>query len=427
MNGVRIQTGATEPIQATILSGSLAPLTGKTDILLDVQRASDGYWLDWNDMTFKSSGWTTRQIAMTEVSATYAPGEYRHDLNTGSITNPAADDTYTARVTQSPGTDAKNVPQVGEIKVGQYVDDIDAAVSSRATPAQVNVECDAALADYDAPTKVELDAAQAVIIAEVDANEAKINALPSSSDNADAVWDEATAGHGTPGTFGAEVMSHATPTEVKARADAALTDYDPPTKAELDAVESNIRGADGDDLKAISGQVDGVAASVWGYASRTLTSFGTLAADVWGYSTRTLTSISGLAAGVWGYATRTLTAGTRDAEIDAIKAATDQLAFIGGDVVATLDGEAVDVGELAQTAVDAIAKASGRGNVRVTFVLATVEDAVRKVAVGVPDHMILETKREADADWSSPISTKTLYLWYENLGDRQPVMVGEDG
>lgn len=38
---------------------------------------------------------------------------------------------------------------------------IDAAISTRATPAQVNTEVDTALADYDAPTKAELDAAVA--------------------------------------------------------------------------------------------------------------------------------------------------------------------------------------------------------------------------------------------------------------------------
>ena len=42
----------------------------------------------------------------------------------------------------------------------------------------INAEVDTALADYDAPTKAELDTAKASIIAEVDANETKIDALP---------------------------------------------------------------------------------------------------------------------------------------------------------------------------------------------------------------------------------------------------------
>jgi len=44
--------------------------------------------------------------------------------------------------------------------------------------------------------------------------------------------------------------------DVKAEVDAALEEYDPPTKAELDIAESNIRGSDSDTLKTISDQID---------------------------------------------------------------------------------------------------------------------------------------------------------------------------
>jgi len=44
--------------------------------------------------------------------------------------------------------------------------------------AQVNAECDTALTDYDGPTKAELDTAESNIIAEVNANETKIDAIP---------------------------------------------------------------------------------------------------------------------------------------------------------------------------------------------------------------------------------------------------------
>jgi len=46
--------------------------------------------------------------------------------------------------------------------------------------------------------------------------------------------------------------------DVNAQADQALADYDPPTKAELDAAESNIRGADSDTLKTLSDALDSV-------------------------------------------------------------------------------------------------------------------------------------------------------------------------
>ena len=124
MTTVRVQTGDTERITALILDGSLVPLTGKTDILLSIRRDSDGQWFDFDagELDFKASGWTTRQQAMTETDSTNAPGEYHHDFDTSAITNAADDDTYQVRVEQSPGTDAANVPQVGEIKVGQWVD-----------------------------------------------------------------------------------------------------------------------------------------------------------------------------------------------------------------------------------------------------------------------------------------------------------------
>jgi hypothetical protein len=61
--------------------------------------------------------------------------------------------------------------------------------------AQVNAEVDTALADYDSPTKAELDTAQSAI-------QSDIAALPTASESADAVWDETQPGHTTVGTFG---------------------------------------------------------------------------------------------------------------------------------------------------------------------------------------------------------------------------------
>jgi hypothetical protein len=134
MSNVRIQTGSIERIEALALDASLNPLTSLTDLLIAIRRVSDGYFFDFNDLTFKNVGWTTRQLAMTEISATNAAGEYYYNFNTATITNPSSNDTYEIRVTQSPGTTVKNLPQVGEIKVGQFVDKIDASISTRSVP-----------------------------------------------------------------------------------------------------------------------------------------------------------------------------------------------------------------------------------------------------------------------------------------------------
>jgi hypothetical protein len=133
MSTVYIETGATERIESLCMSGALVPITGKTDILLQVRRVSNGQFLDFADMTFKAAGWTTRRQAMSEVSAANEPGVYFYDLATASITNPVADDTYELMVVQSPGTDVKNLPQVGEIKTGIWVDSI-AAIETKTAP-----------------------------------------------------------------------------------------------------------------------------------------------------------------------------------------------------------------------------------------------------------------------------------------------------
>ena len=127
---VRVQTGAIEPIEVMALDLFGVQLTGATDLKLKVRRQSDGFLFDWSDDTFKAFP-TTDSYPLTEIDATACPGEYMltktghvGGFNTTTITNPSSDDTYAITVFQSPGTSASNMPQIGEVKVGQYVDDI---------------------------------------------------------------------------------------------------------------------------------------------------------------------------------------------------------------------------------------------------------------------------------------------------------------
>lgn len=181
MNCVRIQTDAVERIEFIALDSSMDPVTGKTDLLLQIRRISDGWYLDFNDMTFKGSGWTTRQTPLTETNATNDPGAYHYDLDTSAITNATTDAVYECRVDQSPGTDVVNLPATGEIKVGEYVNDIDVAISSRSSHVPNDVR-DAILddatrfsgANIDAAissraTPADITASQAVIIAAIGA------------------------------------------------------------------------------------------------------------------------------------------------------------------------------------------------------------------------------------------------------------------
>lgn len=131
MNCARIQTGEVEPIVVLVEDATGDRLTGKTDIKIKVRRLSDDRFFDWDDDTFKPPGSVTQLLeTLDEVDSTYSPGVYQLDtashvngFDTSAITNAVTDDTYYVTAVQDGGTDAI-LPPPGEIKVGQYVDDI---------------------------------------------------------------------------------------------------------------------------------------------------------------------------------------------------------------------------------------------------------------------------------------------------------------
>ena len=127
----RIRTGATEPIYVYAVKTNGKPFTGLTDIYVRLSRVSDGKYLDWSDMTFKSSGHTTKNKVLSEVDPLDGKGLYRvtGNLNTSLITNPVINDTYTVIPIQTPGTNAK-LPGPDQIQVGDWVDAITNAEAS---------------------------------------------------------------------------------------------------------------------------------------------------------------------------------------------------------------------------------------------------------------------------------------------------------
>lgn len=71
-------TDASVPAVLTIASGTN---TGLSPTLAVRDPGTSGAYLDFNDNTFKTSAWTTRQQSMTEVSASNSPGRYEVTLN----------------------------------------------------------------------------------------------------------------------------------------------------------------------------------------------------------------------------------------------------------------------------------------------------------------------------------------------------------
>lgn len=60
-----------------VVSSSGAHVTGQT-VALKIYRASDGYWYDFNDNTFKTSGWTSKTTNLSENST---DGFYYYTFN----------------------------------------------------------------------------------------------------------------------------------------------------------------------------------------------------------------------------------------------------------------------------------------------------------------------------------------------------------
>jgi hypothetical protein len=144
---VRIQTGATEPIEVLIVDAFRVPIVGLTNVKAKIRRLSDNLLFDWSDNAFKAVPTALLQTLVT-INAASFPGEYRLDssphvkgFNTSAIVNPVTDDVYRVTVVQD-GTpqSAANVPQIGEIKEGDFIDLIDQAISDNATPAEVKAE-----------------------------------------------------------------------------------------------------------------------------------------------------------------------------------------------------------------------------------------------------------------------------------------------
>jgi hypothetical protein len=135
VNSERIQTGDVEAITLDVRGASGLPLVGATEVQVRIRRKSDGLYLDWDDLTFKGSGWTTLDETATEDDSTLAPGLYSTSLDTGAVTNLAADDTLTVLPIKgaAPDTSTAVLPPPGEIKVGQWVDAVGLDLVTTAT------------------------------------------------------------------------------------------------------------------------------------------------------------------------------------------------------------------------------------------------------------------------------------------------------
>lgn len=122
------RTSTDLPLELLVARGG--GTTGLTCVVALRDGATDGDYLDFADGTFKSAGWTTRQSAMVEISATNAPGKYVLRVDLSSLTIPAATDYLVAEYAVS-GTVTAVAQDVVELVASAYdlPADIDAELS----------------------------------------------------------------------------------------------------------------------------------------------------------------------------------------------------------------------------------------------------------------------------------------------------------
>lgn len=165
------KTGSVEVVVAGPIvdtTSSAAPLTGLTTIKAAVFRASDRKFLDWSTLAFTTTPVTEYQ-ALTELDAVRTPGIYYLAIDTSTFVGANAKDKYFAYISQQGASTAANALQLGEFRIGEIVDAVeaylDALISSRL-----------ATSGYTAP--------------------------PTAANNATAVWSQALPGAFTSGQAG---------------------------------------------------------------------------------------------------------------------------------------------------------------------------------------------------------------------------------
>ena len=106
--------GTTIPLRSSVVvdrSGTV--IAGSTTLTVEIERDADGYFWDWDDSTFKASGWTLKAGPLAAVSD--APGWYKRTGGWNSTSQSAGFYWVTYRDT---ALAAGNMPQSEELYLG---------------------------------------------------------------------------------------------------------------------------------------------------------------------------------------------------------------------------------------------------------------------------------------------------------------------
>lgn len=261
-----VRIGDTSVGITDFVSRNGVPQSGETVVLAIADPDVAGSWLDFNDSTFKTSGWTTRTVTMTE-DATEA-GLYKYVWN--SATAVTTERRVVAHTSIASGNNRSQWAR--DLWFQNIVAEIDA---NEAKLDIIDSNVDAILVDTGTTLPAQITGIETSINANVDAAETSINAnidsaesailaaisglvIPSAAAIADAVWDELLAGHAGAGSAGAALSDVLTDTGTTLPAQ--ISGIETSINANVDAAEAAILAA----IAALSiPTVGAIADAVW--------------------------------------------------------------------------------------------------------------------------------------------------------------------
>ena len=71
-------------------------------------------------------------------------------------------------------------------------------------------------------------------------------------------------------------------------------------------------------------------------------------------------------------------------------------------------------------------KQNRQTNLAVENVFAQSDIPERNVQAGKTDYVIIKIKNDDDINWDNPVAERRMYAWYANMGDEQPIYMGEE-
>lgn len=261
------------------VQGASGGVTGLTAVVAIRDGSTTNSWLDFNDNTFKTAAWTTRQASMTEVSSSNAPGVYHFTLDVSAVSGVAAGDFWVIEYDATGSADANAhdvlilrttlyTPAVAGDAMDLVTDAVDAAAVATGA-----IDADAIAANAITSAKIATDAIGAAQIA-ADAIGSSELGTTAVNEIRDAILSDSTPFAGA--NIDAAISTRATQASVDTVdgiVDAILVDtaaIDALTASTLDAAIST-RAVAGDAMALTAAAVD----SVWDEAQSGHTTAGT--------------------------------------------------------------------------------------------------------------------------------------------------------